>query len=217
MTTPGGFRAFLFDLDGTLIDHFAAIHRSYAHTLGRMGLPIPTADQVRAAVGGGLENAALKFVPANRLGEALAIYREYWNRTLLDDVRLMPGARELLEGLHRRGARLAVISNKVGPSSRQICDHLGLTAFLAVVVGAGDTPWLKPAPELNRYVLQRLGATAAEAVLIGDSPFDIQAARAGGFPAWCVATGTHDREALVAAGADRVFADLPELARALPA
>lgn len=210
------FRAFLFDLDGTLIDHFAAIHRTYAHTLGKMGLPIPTADEVRAAVGGGLERAALRFVPRERLPEALGIYREYWDRTLLDDVRLMPGARELLERLQAGGARVAVVSNKLGSSSRSICDHLGITPLLLAVVGAGDTPWLKPAPEFSRHMLGVLGAAADETLLVGDSPYDIQAARAGGFPAWCVTTGTHDRQQLQAAGAARVFADLLELADALP-
>jgi HAD superfamily hydrolase (TIGR01509 family) len=209
------FRAFLFDLDGTLIDHFAAIHRAYVHTLGRMGLPAPTAGQVRAAVGGGLEKAALNFVPRERLPEALAIYREYWDRTLLDDVRLMAGARELLEALRARGARTAVVSNKLGGSSRRICAHLQLTPLLDAVIGAGDTPWLKPAPEFSRHVLEVLGVRADAALLVGDSPYDVSAAEAGGFPAWCVTTGTHAREQLQAAGAARVFADLVELAAAL--
>ncbi|HZZ59533.1 MAG TPA: HAD hydrolase-like protein, partial [Opitutaceae bacterium] len=107
-------RAFLFDLDGTLIDHFAAIHRCYAHTLGRMGLPEPSPAQVRAAVGGGIENSLAKFVPPGRMAEALAIYKEFWDRTMLEQVSLMPGAGELLRGLHARGAPMGVLSNKLG-------------------------------------------------------------------------------------------------------
>ncbi|MGH7996429.1 MAG: HAD family hydrolase [Opitutaceae bacterium] len=216
MSAVPGFHAFLFDLDGTLIDHFAAIRRSYAHTLGRMGLPIPTPGQVRAAVGGGLERAVLRFVPRERLGEALAIYGEYWDRTLLDDVKPMPGARELLDRLHSRGARIAAASNKLGTSSRRICDFLGFTPSLRAVVGAGDTPWLKPAPEFTRHLLAALDARPDETLLVGDSPYDIEAAHAGGLPAWCVTTGTHDEAALLAAKADRVFGNLVELGRALP-
>ena len=217
MSSGPPFRAYLFDLDGTLIDHFAAIHRSYAHTLTALGLapPVPTPAQVRAAVGGGLENAIAKFVPAGRLEEALGIYREYWDRTMLEDVALLPGAAELLAALHACGAVLGVISNKVGPSSRQICAHLGLTPLLRVIVGAKDTPWLKPQPEFTAHVLGLLGAAAEETLLVGDSPYDIQAARQGGLTGWCVATGTHTAAELRAAGADAVFPGLPALQAAL--
>lgn len=208
-------RAFLFDLDGTLIDHFAAIHRCYAYALERMGLPAPTAAQVRAAVGGGFENSLSKFVPKERMAEATAIYREYWDRTMLDDVKLMPGAMELVRQLHDQGAVQGVLSNKLGGSSRQICDHLGLTPYLAAVVGAKDTAWLKPEARLTAHVLELMRVAADEAILVGDSPFDIAAAHAGGMPAWCVTTGTHSRAELQEHRADRIFADLGEVGRAL--
>jgi phosphoglycolate phosphatase len=154
------FRTFLFDLDGTLIDHFAAIHRAYAHTLPQLGLPAPTLAQVRAAVGGGLENAMLNFVRPDQVAAAVAIYRPYWNATMLQDVAALPGARDLLRDLHARGAQLAIFTNKHGPSSRLIADHLGFTPFLAANLGAQDTPWLKPNPAFTAHALgnQHTGA-----------------------------------------------------------
>ena len=202
------FRTFLFDLDGTLIDHFKAIHRCYAYTLPRMGLPEPTPHQVRDAVGGGLENALLHFVPPDRIGEALKVYREYWNRTMLDDVEAMPGALALLKGLKARGASLGVLTNKVGPSSRLICDTLGFSPYLAATIGAGDTKWLKPQRELSAYALTLLTGSPDSTLLVGDSPFDVEAAHNGGFPCWVVTTGTHTADELVAAEADAVFPDL---------
>src|SRR4051812_6699890 len=97
------FTTFLFDLDGTLLDHFAAIHRSHAHTMKELGLPPPTLAQVRAAVGGGLETAIERLVGRERLAAALPIYRAYWDATMLDDVALLPGAKEVLVDLHGRG------------------------------------------------------------------------------------------------------------------
>ncbi len=64
-------------------------------------------------------------------------------------------------------------------------------------------------------MLGLLGAAAEEALLVGDSPYDIQAARQGGLTGWCVATGTHTAAELRAAGADAVFPDLPALQAAL--
>jgi len=209
------FATFLFDLDGTLVDHFAAIHRSHSHTMRQLGLPAPTMAQVRDAVGGGLELAVAKLVGPARVAEALPIYREYWDRTMLDDVTLLPGARELLTALRARGATLAVFTNKVGGSSRLICAHLGIAPLLSGIFGAHDTPWLKPQPEFAAHALAQLGAAPATTLLVGDSPFDVQAARNGGFSCWAVTTGTHTADELRAAGAAKIFPGLPALGREL--
>lgn len=205
------FSTYLFDLDGTLIDHFKAIHRCYAYTLPRMGLPEPTPQQVRDAVGGGLENALLRFVPPDRIAEAGKIYREYWNRTMLDDVDAMPGALTLLKALKAQSASLGVLTNKLGSSSRLICDKLGFSPYLAATIGAGDTPWLKPQRELSAHALKLLGGYPESALLVGDSPFDVEAAHNGGFPCWAVTTGTHTADELRDATADAVFPDLPAI------
>lgn len=207
------YQTALFDLDGTLIDHLPAIHRCYAHTLPQVGQPAPTREQVRRAIGGGLEDAMRRFVPAAELARALAIYRAYWDRTMLDGVGLMPGAGDLLRILHARGCALAVLTNKHGPSSRRVCEHLGLAPLLRGVFGALDTPWLKPDPRLTTQVLATLGANPATTCLVGDSPFDAETARQGGFPAFLVTTGTHSADELRAAGAEPIFPDLATLAR----
>jgi phosphoglycolate phosphatase len=209
------FQTYLFDLDGTLIDHFAAIHRAHSHTLQTLGLPAPSLEQVRAAVGGGLERAIGRLAGVGRVEEALAIYRPYWNSTMLEDVQLLPGARDLLEQLHASGATLAVLTNKHGLSSRRICDHLNITPLLKGVYGAGDTPWLKPEAEFVRHALEELGATAPTTLLVGDSPWDVEAAKNTGLTSWCVTTGTHSAAELTAVKADRVFPDLIALHAAL--
>lgn len=209
------FRTVLLDLDGTLVDAFTTIHRCYAHTLPQFGRSAPTMAEVRAAVGGGLANAMGHFLPPELVHAALEIHLNYSQKILLEDVKLLPGALELVRTLHGRGVTLAVYTNKQGDSSRRICAHLGLTPFLAGIYGAGDTPWLKPQPEFAAHVLKDLNAHAANTLLIGDSPFDVAAARDGGFACWCVTTGTHTAEQLATAQADRVFADLLTLRRTL--
>jgi phosphoglycolate phosphatase len=209
------FSTFLFDLDGTLIDHFTAIHRAHSYTLQALGLPAPTLEEVRAVVGGGLDLAIARLVGPQRVAEALSIYRPYWNATMLDDVALLPGARELLDGLHARGATLAVLTNKHGPSSRRVCGHLGITPLLSGIFGAGDTPWIKPQHEFVAHALNQLGANAVGTLLVGDSPYDVETAKNSGFPSWCVTTGTHTGAQLNAAGANKVFPDLIALGREL--
>ena len=207
------FRTVLFDLDGTLVDHLPAIHRCYAHTLPQLGLPAPTREQVRRAIGGGLENAMRQFVREADLPRALRIYSDYWDRTMLEGVELMPGAGKLLRALHAGGCTLAVLSNKYGSSSRVVCDYLGIAPLFRGIFGAHDTPWLKPEAKFTAHVLAALGADAASTCLIGDSPFDGEAARAGGLTCYLVTTGTHSRPELEAAGAQHVYPDLTSLGR----
>lgn len=212
------FRTCLFDLDGTLIDHFRAIHRCHAYTLRQLGLPEPTFVQVRRAVGLGVEHAILQLLGprhADLLPRALPIYRAHWAETMLDDVEILPGARELLSALKKRGVQTAVFTNKHGPSAREICRHLGLDPYLDAVFGAFDTPWLKPDLNFTTHVLTQLKAEARSTLFVGDSPYDIQAAHNASLPAWCVTTGTHTADELRAAGAEAVYANLGEISAAL--
>jgi phosphoglycolate phosphatase len=208
------YRTALFDLDGTLLEHLPAIHRAYCHTLPQLGHPAPTLEQVRRAIGGGLEKAMRNFVTEAELPRALAIYRPFWDRTMLDGVELMPGAGELLRALDTRGCTCAVFTNKHGPSSRAVCEHLGVARHLRGIFGAHDTPWLKPDPVFSAHVLKLLGAEPATTCLVGDSPFDAETGRRGGFDCFLVTTGTHSAEELRAAGATHIYPDLPALARA---
>lgn len=205
----------LFDLDGTLIDHFKAIHRCHTHAMTQLGLPPPTMAQVRAAVGGGVEVAVERLVGKALTPAALAIYRPHWASTMLQDAELLTGAKELLVALRQRQTRTAVFTNKHGPSSRLVCAHLGLDRLLDGNFGATDTPWLKPEPAFTRHVLGALGADASSTLLVGDSPYDFQAAQNAGLAFIGVATGTHSADELHAAGAKRVCVDLNDVAAEL--
>jgi phosphoglycolate phosphatase len=210
------FRTVLLDLDGTLVDHFAAIHRCHAHVRSHFGLPEPSRDEVRRAVGGGLENALRRMLGpehTDKVEAGLTVYREHWDRTMLDDVTALPGALELLARLQAAGVSPAVLTNKHAGSSRLICTHLGMDPYLAGVFGAGDTPWLKPDPRLTRHALAALGAAADATLLVGDSPYDVQTGKNGGLAIWAVTTGTHSAVELEAAGADLVLDGLAAVQR----
>ncbi len=209
------FDTLLLDLDGTIVDAFTTIHRAYVHTLPLFGRPVPTIEQVRHAVGGGLENAMRHFLPEELIADAVKVHTAYTDTILLADVKLMPGTVELLRAQHAQGVKFAVFTNKRGDHARLVCEHLGIMPYLTRIFGAKDTPWLKPQPEFAEHVLKTLGARRETTMLIGDSPFDVKAAHAGKFACWCVATGTHTIEQLRAAGAEAVYPDLFAVAQAL--
>jgi phosphoglycolate phosphatase len=203
----------LFDLDGTLIDHFKVLYRCYEYTLGRLGRPIPDFPTVRRSVGGSMDVTMRHFVEEDQFQEAAQIWREHFDKIFLEDVTMLPGARELVEELSKRGYKQAVFTNKIGDQSRRIITHLGLDSMIEFTLGANDTPYRKPQVEFSRAVLDRLEVEDSQIVFIGDSPFDVQAAHCVSRPAYCVITGTHNKAELVEAKADGVYRNLTELAR----
>ena len=82
------FTTVLFDLDGTLIDHFKAIHRCHSFAMKQLGLPAPTMAEVRAAVGGGLDEAIARLAGKENVAKILPHYVPHWDATNLDDVTL---------------------------------------------------------------------------------------------------------------------------------
>jgi phosphoglycolate phosphatase len=207
------FHTVFFDLDGTLVDAFTTIYRSYVHTLPLFGYPVPTMEQVRRAVGGGLEKAMSHFVPEELVAGACKAHVEYSETILFEDARLYPGAIDLVSTLHARGVSTAVLTNKIGDQARALMKHLRLETHLKLVLGARDFPWRKPSLEFTNEAMRRLGAAADGTCIVGDSPFDVETGLNAGFPAFCVTTGTHDEPQLREAGATAVHPDLISLAR----
>ncbi len=181
----------------------------------QLGLPEPTLDQVRAAIGGGMDEAIARLAGAENVAALLPHFVSHWKATNLDDVTLLPGALEILHALGEAGVPCAVLTNKRGYAAREVCAHLALKPLLEGIYGAEDTPWLKPDPEFTRHVLAQLGAKAEDTLLVGDSPFDIATARNASLGFIGVTTGTHAADELKTAGADRVCADLFGVAREL--
>ena len=212
----GRWEAVLFDLDGTLIDHFRAIFLAYQHVQEHLAFPPVTLERVRRTVGGSvpvtLERLAERPVSGAELERAMALFDERFREVMYDEVEILPGVHALLDWLEAEGIRRAVLTNKRGTNARAILDHLALGPRFERTVGAEDTPYRKPQPELTAWFLGELGLDRERTLLVGDSTFDIETGQRGGLRVGAVATGSHSREELVAAGADWVAEDLAALA-----
>ena len=201
----------LFDMDGTLVDHFETIFRCYEFAAQALGKSPPTYDEVKRAVGGSMPVTIKAFFDDESLEEAKAHWIKRFDEIHLEGVRVLDGAMELIEKLENRGLHLAVFTNKSGKHTRNIIRSLGLYDTFSLILGAEDTEFRKPQPELSTYALSQLGVKPSEALLIGDSPFDIESAKCVGMRCFCVATGSYSKEELETANADAVFDGLPEL------
>jgi len=179
------FRTYLFDLDGTLIDSVELILRSYRHTAKVHLGTVPPDEVWLQGMGTPLRRQLEGLADDSEVVEAmLDTYREY-NREHHDAlVSEFPGARRVVESLHRLGAKLGVVTSKLGRSARRGLALCGMESVFPVVVGADDVDRHKPDPAPVLLALERLGAEVEETIFIGDSAHDLAAGRAAG-----VATG----------------------------
>jgi len=204
----------LFDLDGTLVDNFEAIHRCYDDVMSMMGLPSVTLEQIRRAVGGSVNVTVVKLAGEANAPTATRLFREHFPSVMYHGLRIYPGCHEILTDLRAKGVKVAVYTNKDDANSKKIMEHLGLDGLLDGIYGTNVHPWRKPQPEFTQFVLSMLKADPARTVMVGDSPFDIATARNGKLAAiHCVTTGSHTAEELAPHSPDTVHDGLAELAR----
>ena len=189
-------RAILFDLDGTLIDQFEAIHRAFSKVLVKMGFPPPSFEKVKRAVGGASVNTMTKLVGSARAHEAVSLLRPIFEKEMLDGLYALPGSSKILEKCWNHGIKAAVLTNKHGPHARSACSHLGFDRFLEFTMGANDTEWKKPDPRLTHHALNRMQSSPDHTIYVGDSPYDYETALQAGMKSFLVSTGTHKFEEL---------------------
>ncbi len=197
-------RVAILDLDGTLLDTIDDLAAAVNHALDAVGIPRRPVDEIRAFVGDGVRTLVERAVEprAHLVEPALAAWWPYYEAHCLDTTRPFPGIPALLAGA---GRTLAVHTNKPGTLARKILDGLGLLGRFAAVLGGDEAP-RKPDPTGTLEILARLGGSAADSVLVGDSGVDAATARAAGIPFVAVTWGFQTRADLAAAGA-RTFVD----------
>jgi pyrophosphatase PpaX len=207
-----GFRTALFDLDGTLIDSGAIILASMRHAAETvLKREIPDAELMSAVGGPGLV-AQMRALDPARVDELVQVYREH-NEPLHSELQACDGILDVLPQLARRGSRLGIVTAKRTATVRLAFEVIPeLERYFDVVVGADDTERHKPHPEPILVALERLGADPARAAYIGDSPFDVQAAKAAGVFSVAVTWGRiHDEARLAREEPDAIVHTAEEL------
>jgi len=191
------FRVVLFDLDGTLIDSGPMIVASMKHAARSvLGREIPE-EVLAAAVGGPGLVAQMHALDPEKVDDLVAAYREH-NEPLHDDLEAFWEVVQVLPRLREQGRRLGIVTAKRAATVRLAFDRLpGLESNFDVVITSDDTERHKPAPDPILAAVARLGASPAETAYVGDSPFDIRAAKAAGVHAVAVGWGgIHSDEVL---------------------
>jgi pyrophosphatase PpaX len=203
------FPVVLFDLDGTVVDSGAIILASMRHATRQvLGQEFTDHDLMKAVGGPGLEAQMAAFAP-DRVDELVTVYRAH-NIPLHDELEACDGMEDVIVRLHADGVRLGVVTAKLRATAELAFTRLRVGHLFEVLVGGNETERHKPEPDPLLLAAERLGVDPMDCAYVGDSPFDMRAAKAAHMYSVAVTWGRiHDREALEAEEPSAIV-DTPE-------
>lgn len=210
---PLTYNTIIFDFDGTLADTAPGILATMRQTFVELGMPIPDDDAMRRTIGLPLVKALQE---ANNLSEADALrandmYRSLFESHELTNIRLFPQVAETLNALHDRGLRMAIATSRNAASLDLILGRYGIDALFEQRVTNSDHLAAKPAPDMVLTLLRRMGLQASQALVVGDTTFDIAMGSSAGCHTCAVTYGNHTREQLLAANPTYVIDNIEQL------
>lgn len=208
------YKAVLFDMDGTVLDTLEDLKDAANATLRAFGMPERSLEEVRCFVGNGalrlFEQAVIPGSSEQCIQEALAWFKEYYDRHCLIKTAPYDGIMELLARLRAQGVKLAVVSNKPDSAVREL-SRLFFADYMEYSIGQQDSIARKPAPDMLYLTVGKMGLELADCVYVGDSEVDVATARNAGMDCVCVSWGFRTVAELEAAGATCIVHNTREL------
>jgi pyrophosphatase PpaX len=205
------FGTILFDLDGTVVDSGAIILASMRHaTREVLGRDYSDEELLNTVGGPGLE-AQMSALAPEHVERLVDVYRAH-NEPLHDELEACAGMEDVLVRLHEEGRRLGIVTAKRRATVELAFDRVPLAHLFETIVGGDETERHKPNPEPLLLAAERLGADPADTAYVGDSPFDVRAAKAARMFAVAVTWGRiHERLRLEAEEPDAIVETAEEL------
>ena len=223
MAQTGRLQLAVFDLDGTLIDSAGSIVAGVLACWEACGFPMPEAETVRRIIGLPWEESVVMLLPG--AGDAEFARIRSYHEEVAQGLRtrpprsevVFPGAVEALDTLEADGFLLSIITSRATRRLHEVLEAQGLAGRFVALKTTDHGPG-KPAPHLMLQTLAETGVDKDDAVMVGDTVYDIQMACAAGTEAVGVSWGVHETAELHDAGAGHVidaFHELPPLVRRL--
>ena len=201
----------IFDLDGTLTDSGEGIINCAILALEYFGLPVPTREELRVFVGPPLHETFIKFgVPADQADEAIRVYRSRYTTIGKFENFPYPGIPEMLQKLQAAGHRLFVATSKPEGMAKEIMDKFQLSSYFELICGATLDKSRSEKADVIAYLLQQVAQTG-EAIMVGDTAYDVIGAAAHGIPCIGVAWGYGSVADMQQAGACSIAYSVDEL------
>ncbi|TAH49901.1 MAG: phosphoglycolate phosphatase [Betaproteobacteria bacterium] len=188
-------RAVLFDLDGTLLDTIGDLAEAANRMLAELGRPVRTQDEIHSFVGKGIPNLVRRCLTDNarasedEIEAAVPVFRRHYHVVNGVSTRIYPGVLETIAALRARSIKLAVVTNKAEAFTLPLLERMGIAEHFDTVVSGDTLAVKKPDPAVLHLACERLGVSAGQALMIGDSANDALAAQGAGMPVLLVTYG----------------------------
>lgn len=206
------YEAFIFDLDGTLLDTLEDLKNSVNAALKTYHMPVRTLEEVRNFVGNGIgkliERAAPEGTPAVVQKQVLNDFKEHYRVHCMDCTRPYPGVMDMLDECRRRGIEMAVVSNKADFAVQELRERF-FSGRIRLAMGETTQVRKKPAADMVKKILCQWDLEKEKIAYVGDSEVDIVTAENAGLDFIGVSWGFRGRDFLKKRGARRIV-DSPE-------
>ena len=208
-------QAVIFDVDGTLIDSVDLHAAAWVEALRHFGIEVAFGD-LRHQIGKGGDQLLPLFVPAERLARDEKTISEFrsdlFKRQYLSRVNPFPGVPALFQRIRLDGTKIALASSGTAEEVENYARIAGVTDLIDVATSATDAEHSKPAPDIFEAALAKLAPIPAEeCIVVGDTPWDVIAAKRAGLRIVGVLCGGFPEHELRDAGAVAVFKDPEDL------
>ena len=204
----------ILDFDGTLADTRELIVKTMQQTLEALGLESRTDEQCASMIGLPLKQAFTDLLPMSDEmgGQCVETYRRIFNENnAVYKIPTFPNVLETLHQLHKQGYTLTIASSRSNRSLREFVNDMHLKDVIPYVLGAEDVTRAKPNSEPVLQTLENFHCTPDEAMVIGDTWYDIEMGKRAGVKTCGVTYGNGTREELIRAGADYLLNDFGAL------
>jgi len=211
------YRAVLFDLDGTLVDSYAALTEAVNYARREHGMHELSAARIREFVGDGLDTLLQRAFATEQIPRSVRdAFENRYDEICCEESKILADVEATLETLSELGIAMAVCTNKPTSFSKKILAFLELAPYFRAIVGPDLAGARKPSAQHVLHTLEATECAKEDALFVGDMPIDVHAARNSGIDVAVVATGSSTAEALRAAAPDHYlarFSDLVALVR----
>ena len=208
--------AYIFDVEGTLIDCAPQVLRCWHETLASFGVPMPM-DSLQRLSGMDGDEMLATLVPSldeRARKKILTAQGERYRAVYLPQVRAFPGVRAVFTAIKSQGDRIALATDCQSDELKRYRRLMNVDDLIDAIACGDEVSKGKPDPGLIELALHHLGGiSAVSATMTGDTPFDAEAARRAGATAWGTLTGGHSRSSLIEAGCSVVAPSVGDLQR----
>ena len=205
--------AFLFDLDGTLLDSREGIIETVYTFLKSKGIP-SNKKKIATLFGTPIEELFRVFMPSyteEQIKEFVSEIREIYAKNHLELVRIFPGVKQLLSSLKRANYKIGLASTKYKPFIMEALEHFKFANFFDVIASGYEVKNHKPAPDLLFYAAKLLGVPPEKCIYIGDSQTDVLAGKAAKMATILVSTNNYPETLVKKLNPDFVVSSIDSL------